>query len=263
MIYDPATEGFSPRMCAIDRCQTGLLRELAVHYDSRLFLKGGMAMRALFGSLRLTKDIDFERAPSLSNASLRKALPNALRTAALIAGLQGPVIFITKDTLTTIRVSLAAYLRETEEPVQYEVEVSGRGLPPVENLVRLTVAPPISYRMTQFAVGSYDAHAMAAAKVAALHSDNRSVPRNVFDLSDLIAQGADPVPLLRRSDPGWLRSFSGRSIERTSVIGWDRANEVVLPYLPVRLRAALTAAEWEDKCLRVAEEADRWIAEAL
>ena len=42
-------------MCAIDRCQVGLLRALATQYSARLYLKGGMAMRALFGSLRLTK----------------------------------------------------------------------------------------------------------------------------------------------------------------------------------------------------------------
>ena len=54
-MYDPASEGFSARMCAIDRCQVGLLRTLATQYSARLYLKGGMAMRALFGSLRLTK----------------------------------------------------------------------------------------------------------------------------------------------------------------------------------------------------------------
>jgi len=264
MLYDPTTEGFSPRMCAIDRCQMGLLRELAVHYDSRLFLKGGMAMRALFGSLRLTKDIDFERAASLSIASLRKTLPKSLEKAALLAGLQGPTATATKVTATTIRVSLAARLSETDEAVQYEVEISGRGLPPPESLVRLSVAPPMSYRMAQFTISSYDAHAMAAAKVAALHSDNRSVPRDIFDLSDLIAQGANPVTLLRqRASPTWLRSIADRGIERTSIIGWGRANEEVLPYLPERVRETLSAADWEDKCLRVAETVDQWIREAL
>lgn len=249
-------------MCAIDRCQIGLLRALATHYSARLYLKGGMAMRALFGSLRLTKDIDFERDPSLSNESLRKALPKALQIAALTSGLQAPSIAITKDTKTTIRASLVATLKETGERVQYEVEISGRGLPPAEHLVHLHVAPPIAYRMTQFGVSSFDAHAMAASKVAALHSDNRSVPRDVFDLSDLIAQGANPVALLGGADPKWLKAIAGRTIERTSVIGWDRANEEVLPYLPVSIRQTLDAAAWEDKCLHVAETVDGWLAEA-
>lgn len=74
------------------------------------------------------------------------------------------------------------------------------GLPPAEHLVRLNLVPPLAYRMTQFGVSSFDAHAMAASKVGALHSANRSVPRDIFDLSDLIAQGANPVPLFGLAD---------------------------------------------------------------
>ena len=147
-MYDPASEGFSASLCAIDRCQVGLLRALATRYSARLYLKGGMAMRALFGSLRLTRDIDFERDPSLSNDSLRKALPAALRAAALASTLQAPGVSITKDTPTTLRASLAATLKETGEPVHFEVEISGRGLPPPEYLVRLNLVPPIDGYIT-------------------------------------------------------------------------------------------------------------------
>lgn len=261
-MYDPASEGFSARMCAIDRCQIGLLRALSGQYGSRLYLKGGMAMRVLFGSLRLTKDIDFERDASLSNASLGKALPKALQIAALNAALQAPVIAITKDTKTTIRASLGATLRETGEPVQYEVEISGRGLPPAENLVHLNVAPPMAYRMTQFGVNSFDAHAMAATKIAALHSDNRSVPRDIFDLADLIAQNANPVSLLRHADPKWVKAISGNTLARTGAMDWNRANEELVPYLPMSIRQTLDAPAWEDMCLRVAETVDAWLKEA-
>lgn len=261
-MYDPASEGFSASLCAIDRCQVGLLRALATRYSARLYLKGGMAMRALFGSLRLTKDIDFERDPSLSNDSLRKALPAALRAAALASTLQAPGVSITKDTRTTLRASLAATLKETGAPVHFEVEISGRGLPPPEYLVRLNLVPPMAYRMTQFGVSSFNAHAMAASKVAALHSDNRSVPRDIFDLNDLIAQGANPVALLARAQHDWLMAIAGRTIERTSAIGWDRANEEVLPYLPVSVRGTFDAAAWEDMCLKVAQTVDAWLAEA-
>ena len=261
-MYDPALEGFSARMCAIDRCQVGLLRALATQYSARLYLKGGMAMRALFGSLRLTKDIDFERDPALSNDSLRKALPKALLAAALTSMLQAPRISITKDTRTTIRASLAAVLKETGEPVQYEVEISGRGLPPAEHLVRLNLVPPLAYRMTQFGVSSFDAHAMAASKVGALHSANRSVPRDIFDLSDLIAQGANPAPLLGLADRKWLKAISGTTIEKAGAIGWDRAREEIVPYLPQSVRSTLDAAVWEDMCLRVAETVDAWLKDA-
>ena len=35
-MYAPAAEGFSARLCAIDRCQIGLLRALSVHFGERL-----------------------------------------------------------------------------------------------------------------------------------------------------------------------------------------------------------------------------------
>ncbi len=261
-MYYPAKEGFSPRICAIDRCQVGLLRALATHYGARLYLKGGMAMRVLFGSLRLTKDIDFECDPSLSNDSLRKALPKALTAAALASALQGPSVSITKDTRTTFRAALTAVLRETGDTVHYDVEVSGRGLPPAAHLVRVNVIPPAAYRMAQFGINSFDAHAMAAAKVAALHSDNRSVPRDVFDLSDLIAQGADPRDLLGRANPRWLKTITGKTLEKIETIGWNRANEEVLPYVPESLRQQLDAAAWDAMRLHVAETVDAWLREA-
>ena len=250
-------------MSAIDCSQVGVLRALTTRYGNRLFLKGGMAMRALFGSLRLTKDIDFERDPTLSGTSLRSTLPKALNAAALAAYLQAPKVAITKDTKTTIRASLGATLGITGESIQYEVEISCRGLPPVENLVHVTVVPPLAYRMTPFGVNSYDRHAMAAAKVAALHSDNRSVPRDIFDLNDLIAHEANPVQLLStHTKPGWLKAIAGKAIERTGAIGWDRANQELVPYLPKSVGEQLDASGWEDMCLRVAETVDIWVKEA-
>ena len=133
----------------------------------------------------------------------------------------------------------------------------------MENLVHITVAPPLAYRMTPFGVNSYDRHAMAAAKVAALHSNNRSVPRDIFDLNDLIAHAANPVRLLStRAKPEWLQAISGKAIERTGAIGWDRANGELVPYVPKSVGARLDALRWEDMCLRVAQTVDAWVKEA-
>ena len=260
-MYNPIEEGFSERSCAIDRCQLWLLRTLALRYGDRLYLKGGLAMRALFGSLRLTKDIDFERAPSLSNESLRKSIKSALQAAALGAGLAEPVIAITKDTRTTLRAALAARLRAGGETVQYEVEVSGRGLPPAPHLTHAEVTPPAAYRMTRFSVASFDMHAMAASKVMALHADHRSVPRDVFDLADLIAYGANPAALLAQGGKK-LRAAAGSTIERTAAIGWERAKTELLPYLPQSVRQSLNAGEWDALCLHVADTVDAWLKEA-
>lgn len=261
-MYDPADQGFSPQMRAIDQCQMGLLRAVSIHYGARLYLKGGMAMRALFGSLRLTKDIDFERDPSLTTANLKTTVQQCLGTAALAAALRAPEIAVTKETGTTLRLVLRAKLL-TEEPVRYEVEISGRSLPPTTHLKRINVVPPITYRMTQFAVNTYDEHAMAAAKTVALHADNRSVPRDIFDLSDLLAQGANPVALLALRPTHRLRQMSGRTMAYVDAIGWARANEELLPYLPLGVRESFDVDAWDTMRLSVAEKVDAWLAKAL
>jgi predicted nucleotidyltransferase component of viral defense system len=261
-MYDPADQGFSPQMRAIDQCQMALLRTLSIHYGARLYLKGGMAMRALFGSLRLTKDIDFERDLSLSSAQLKVSVRKALGTAALAAALRAPEIVVTKHTATTLRFVLRAKLL-TDEPVRYEVEISGRPVPPREHLKRINVVPPMTYRMTQFAVNTYDSHAMAAAKTAALHSYSRNVTRDIFDLSDLMAQGANPVELLVRKPVQQLRKMAGNTIAQVDGIGWARANEELLPYLPLGVREALDEGVWDTMRLHVAEKVDAWLAQAL
>ncbi len=249
-------------MRAIDQCQMELLRAVSIHYGARLFLKGGMAMRVLFGSLRLTKDIDFERDPSLTTASLKATVQRCLGTAALAAALRAPEIAVTKETATTLRLVLRAKLL-TEEPVRYEVEISGRSLPPSEHLKRINVVPPITYRMTQFAVNTYDEHAMAAAKTIALHADNRSVPRDIFDLSDLLAQGANPVALLALRPTHRLQEMAGNTMAYVDAIGWERANEELLPYLPLSVRESFDADAWDTMRLGVAEKVDAWLAQAL
>lgn len=108
-ICDPAESGFDERLGRIDRCQIALLREIAAAYGPRLTLKGGMAMRAVFGSMRLTRDIDFDRDPSVSLDSAKKALPKALVRAATNAGIRQASAEVTKSTGTTIRVRLVGH----------------------------------------------------------------------------------------------------------------------------------------------------------
>ncbi len=105
-LYSPSEKGFDDRLTAIDRCQVALLREIVGQYGPRLVLKGGMAMRAIFGSMRLTKDIDFDREPSLSLESAKNGLPKTLIRAAAVAGIRRPQAEITKLTATTIRTRL-------------------------------------------------------------------------------------------------------------------------------------------------------------
>ena len=144
-IYSPVQRGFDERLAMIDRCQIALLREIVGQYGAgRLFLKGGMAMRAVFGSLRLTKDIDFDRDPSLSLSSAKDGLRHAIVRAAANAGIRQPEAQVTKASGTTVRVRLAGRSVSGID-LRFEVEVSGRGLPAPRYRRKEMVIPPASY----------------------------------------------------------------------------------------------------------------------
>ncbi len=72
-----------------DRTQMQFIALLARQGAHRFILKGGMAMRALYGSTRLTKDVDFDGEDSLSQQSMRAQMPKALLQAARQADSMG------------------------------------------------------------------------------------------------------------------------------------------------------------------------------
>lgn len=89
MVDSAKSLGFSDEAEARDRCQLRFLAHLMRQGADRFVLKGGMAMRALYGSARLTKDIDFDCEDSVSAQSMKAQMPKALEQAALRSRLGG------------------------------------------------------------------------------------------------------------------------------------------------------------------------------
>jgi|SRR5580700_2623369 predicted nucleotidyltransferase component of viral defense system len=79
--------GFSDEAYARDLCQLQFLAQLMRQGAGRFILKGGMAMRALYRSTRLTKDIDFDCEDSVPTQSMRAQIPKALALAGRAASL--------------------------------------------------------------------------------------------------------------------------------------------------------------------------------
>lgn len=265
-IYSPSDKGFDARLAGIDRCQIALLRELVGQYGPRLTLKGGMAMRAVFGSLRLTKDIDFDRDPSITMESLKSGLVKALVRAAANAGITQPVADITKQTQTTVRARLAGNAR-AGQALRLEVEISGlsgREPAPAAWKRRETVVPPPSYGMAPFVVETYSNDALAAMKVAAVMSDARNVPRDLYDLHDLATAGADPSRLLAQRSPlARLQGIKAQALSKLELITYAQARDELLPYLPADIRDALNEDRWLEYTLQVGAAIKGWAAGAL
>ena len=230
---------------------------------SRFILKGGMAMRALYGSARLTKDVDFDCEDNVSQQSMQTQMSRALPQAARVAGLTGIDVTQTKkaDRSNRWRIQGAAAdgIRTT-----WEVEVSRRGIPPAEFIETRTFEVPIAYRIPNFSVRVYGPAAMAGGKVNALLSENRSVPRDVYDLFELIRNQADPTPL-------WIRRVPRETLERKRAavmakidrIDFSLANAELLPYLAPGQRDGIDHARWDEIRLEVAAHVERWITQSI
>ncbi|CAN7640598.1 nucleotidyl transferase AbiEii/AbiGii toxin family protein [Variovorax sp. LjRoot84] len=263
-IYSPSDKGFSESLTTIDRAQIALLREVMSQFGGgRMILKGGMAMRAVIGSMRLTKDIDFDRAPSLSLIATKGRLRQSLKTAGASAGIRELAAEITKETPTTVRARLVG---RTPSGVQlrFEVEVSGRQQEIDRDYVdTVTVVPPASYGMAPFLVESYNADMLAAMKIAAAMSDHRHAPRDIYDLYDLSRLGANPVPLLEKQDANLLEQIQRNAIAKLEFISFDQATTELFPYLPPAERNQLTEERWVEIVLEVGSAIEGWCGAAL
>ena len=260
ILYDPSDRGFSEALSGIDRCQIAMLRELAHSSAARLILKGGMAMRVTVGSMRLTKGLDFDRADGVSTASVQASVKKALQYAAQAAGLRGAQIDPGKSTETTVRMRLAGTLCGTE--VRFVVEVSGRNPVPKECQARVQVTPPARYGMAPFVTTTYSHQMLATSKVMAVMSVNRNVPRDVYDLNDLLSSSPESI-LAMRSSPEQLQQIADNVLDKLCAIDFAQAQQELLPYIAPEQRAALSQQRWDEMTLAVAQTVQQWVTNAL
>jgi Nucleotidyl transferase AbiEii toxin, Type IV TA system len=110
----------------------------------------------------------------------------------------------------------------------------------------------------------YTEIAMAAGKVNALLSPNRSVPRDVYDLYDFVQARVDPTNL-------WAAAVPREVLERkcdlvygkVDGIRFEHANAELLPYLTPTVRASLNAERWDVMRIEVAERVVQWFKAAI
>ena len=263
MVDSAKSLGFSDEAEARDRCQLQFLAQLMRQGADRFVLKGGMAMRALYGSARLTKDVDFDCEDSVSAQSMKVRMPKALEQAARGSGLINIGIIQTKAGERSSKWRLEARLGGARS-MTFDVEVSRRGVPGDAYITTRTVQAPFEYRIPAFVVRVYTPVAMAAAKVNALLSENRSVPRDVYDLHDLVRQGVDPSSL-------WIAHLPREVLERKRDAVWakvdgikfDQAYDELLPYIPPGPRATIDEHRWDSMRAEVAGQVDKWLDTAI
>ena len=244
--------------------QTRLISTLFRSSVSRqLALKGGMAMRANFGSQRLTKDVDLQAGQSLPQAALRQAMTAAVEDLRSTGLLEAIEFSMPKQTETVQRFKIGGRVAGGQSEVHLTVEVSRRGLPDPALLSRMPLRTMDRMDGGGTMVEVYAPTTMAASKVQALLSPNRTAARDVWDLNVLI--------LMRVESPAKLLSGLGAdALDRALVELWPKlelldfelAREQLIPYLPSKVRETLTPEAWDEMRLRVQEHVEKWLLEA-
>jgi predicted nucleotidyltransferase component of viral defense system len=263
MIFAASDLGFSPEAEFRDRTQMQFIALLVRQGASRLILKGGMAMRALYGSTRLTKDVDFDCEDNVSRQSMHAHMNKALLQAARLAGLTGTEVAQTKKGERSARWRIIG-TAAGDVKIVWEAEVSRRGVPPPEFVETKPFETPVEYRIPPFSVRVYGAAAMAGGKVNALLSDNRSVPRDVYDLSELVRHGADPTELwVRHIPPEVLQRKRAAIMAKIESIDFALAAAELLPYIAPEMRHAIDEDRWDEIRLDVAHHVEHWMDQAV
>lgn len=241
--------------------------------QGRLVLKGGLAMRAIYGSQRMTQDIDLNADASVSGQSLGKSVGKAieasmaeLRRAGL---LKSHSVTTPKQTETTYRWKVHARMNNGSD-VHFKVEVSRRK---VESMPAIELnSQPVRYGAIEVApvpVVVTPPAQMALGKLAALMADGRDKPRDLFDLHILISTQVEPSPALRE----WLdrrMAETGESLEdvieslwaKVESMTYDRARDEVLDYIDPALAERFDETYWGQLQLEVAQRAEAWLRAA-
>ncbi len=240
-----------------------LTREIFRKKNDGFVLKGGGAMRALYGAHRLTKDIDLDftnpkRTAESLHATIQRAIDHAAR------GLQLADIKISHPGRAEKTPRWKVNLQDRDGAIAHvEIEVSReqRRAPP-GTVVQRPYVPQASRTIGRFWVDTYDEQTLIATKLAALLG--REVPRDVYDL-DLLKDAAEP-PNAELVD--WaigranLHGADPVTVLRAhlDVLTWARFRDELLDALPGEARDRMSEAEWQSMKSRVGAYAQKLLS---
>jgi predicted nucleotidyltransferase component of viral defense system len=224
-----------------------LLRMMESRIDrSRWTVKGGVNLRAWFGSLRFSEDLDIDVIRGTSE-SLRERVDQLLSAKAFqeILSTQGLHLVRStkpKQTETTQRWKIELRALGSSSLLHTRVEFSRRGVHDEYTLepVRPEIVRP--YGLFAPTVNHYTAHAAVRQKIRALATRNETQARDVWDLEHLL-RTTGVVPKPRSTDE---RKTTAAAIERALGISFDVFHSQVIPYLaPAHQEMFGTRDSWD------------------
>jgi predicted nucleotidyltransferase component of viral defense system len=245
--------------------QTRLLVELmsnAMHKE--LVLKGGMAMRAVHGSVRYTKDIDLDADLKHSRERVHGIVRRSIDRAVASGLISNATVSEPKQTETTLRWKIVGAQPGSDAPLNLTVEVSRRATLTQGHVVEVPLSDAFGGGVGA-KVQVLDSQAIAVTKVLALTDPKRMAPRDLYDLHVLIqANVQEPAELLA------ALPNAGERLPQAIAELWPKIESMsyaqfrndVTPFLPSAVAAVIDEAAFDDMRLEVGTNVERWLQAA-
>lgn len=251
-LIDPAQLGFQPLAIARDRFQLAFVRAVMLAAPGRLVVKGGMAIRAELDGVRMTEDVDFDRAAGISLEATANAIKQGLKQACIVCGVHDAKISESKKTSATLRIKLHGTLPEGGV-ISFKAEASGRHEAFADRYkTDIPIKTPAAYRLPPLRLSVYPLNVLLATKIAALMSPERNVPRDVYDIKRMLDVGVAPEGLLDLVGREQLSAFASEVWGKIGGIGYDAFRTELLPFIGQADVDAITESVWSAWCVDVA-----------
>jgi predicted nucleotidyltransferase component of viral defense system len=224
-----------------------LIREIFLRKGSGFVLKGGSALRALYGEHRLTKDIDLDFTnPKRTAQSLQNTISKSIERAAL--GLRLTDLSVSRPGISEQSPKWKVNFKDEHgDSYHVEIEVSRdkkREVP--GNVIQAQYVASAAPGIAKFWVDVYDGPALVASKLAAVLG--RGLPRDVYDLHTL----KDIVDPPDQHQIRWAIQRAGLGDEkpvnvlhdRLAAVSWERFQSELQGSLSVENAERIDESEW-------------------
>lgn len=197
---------------------------------TRIAIKGGINLRFFFQSVRFSEDLDLD-VNTISKETVENRVDRILKSPQLLAPLKARgfiVKDITKPKQTTTvqkwKLTVASLDGATEE--RTKIELSRRDDVDAATSESIDAELAKAYSIPSFLATHYaTAHAVRQ-KIHALADRSETQPRDVFDLTLLLAR-ADAPTSLDEEARGWI----DQALTNTASLTYDRYVSLVIAYL--------------------------------
>jgi len=167
-----------------------------------------------------------------------------------------------KQTETVQRWKIGGMCGKTE--ISMTVEVSRRGLPPPAHRTEVRFEPMSEYGLAPVIIDTYSPTAIAAGKVFALLSHNRSAPRDIYDLQMLVTMEVrPPVDLIAAAGVGQIEEMLTSLWDKLELMPYSVARDALVDYMPKDVMASFNEDTWEDFRLRTGQSVEGWLKDSL